>query len=462
VAAFLAVGLFQLAGASQSPDPASPPPFKALRYDEDYRAFLGPKAQREPRDALKALPLPGNPDGHLTVGGDLRLRYEQFSNAQWGQGVQDDNGYLLQRYMVHADIQAAESFRVFTQIKSGRESGRAGGPRPTDEDRLDLHQAFLDVRHQAENGSSFTLRIGRQEVAFGSSRLISFREGPNVRLSFDGARVLVRRGRWSFDAFGFSPVQTLPGTFDDSYDRQQRLWGGYASGPLAIVPGVNIDVYYLGLRRNTARFDQGVARELRHSVGTRLWGKQAAWDYNVEFVVQTGEFGSDEIFGWTVASDLGYSPAGWPLAPRLGLKANIASGDRDPSHGNLQTFNALFPRGAYFSESGLIGPANFIDLHPSLTLNPSREISLTADVDFFWRQSTRDGLYGPAVNLVRSGWSTRARYVGAQTSLFGTWKPSRHWSATFGYAHFFVGDFLRESGPAADVDYTTTYITYTF
>ncbi|MCX6954094.1 MAG: alginate export family protein, partial [Verrucomicrobia bacterium] len=86
-----------------------------------------------------------------------------------------------------------------------------------------------------------------------------------------------------------------------------------------------------------------------------------------------------------------------------GLKADIASGDRDPARAELQTFNALFPRGAYFAESALIGPANFFDVHPSVELKPRNDVTLTADWDFLWRESARDGLYGPAVNLLRSG-----------------------------------------------------------
>ena len=134
-------------------------------------------------------------------------------------------------------------------------------------------------------------------------------------------------------------------------------------------------------------------------------------------MLQAGEFGGGDILAWTAASDLGQTFAALPWSPRVGLKANIASGDRDPLDGDLETFNALFPRGAYFAESGLIGPANFIDVHPSLTLNPAPTIAVTADVDFFWRQSTRDGLYGPAVNLVRTGRTSEARYIGTQASL---------------------------------------------
>jgi hypothetical protein len=292
--------------------------------------------------------------------------------------------------MLHAGTHWDDRFRLFVQLKSGLEAGREGGPRPTDEDRFDRHQAFFDFHPAAADGVSWVFRVGRQELAFGSSRLISFREGPNVRPAFDGVRGTWRRAGWTIDVQAAAPVQTRVGAFAAGPDRGQRLWGVYAVGLPPALPGGCIDPYVLGLRRAAARFDQGTAREERQSFGARLRGQHRNWDYNTEAVVQTGRFGDAAIAAWTLATDTGFTWTGVPLSPRLGLKANIASGDRDPENGGRQTFNALFPRGAYFSESGLVGPANFMDLHPSVTVNLTRRPTFSADADFFWRESRRD------------------------------------------------------------------------
>ena len=151
-----------------------------------------------------------------------------------------------------------------------------------------------------------------------------------------------------------------------------------------------------------------------------------------------------------------------PLQPRLGLKADIASGDHDPRRRGLQTFNALFPKGAYFNEASLIGPANFIDIHPSLTLHLSEQVQCTADWDFFWRYSVRDGIYGNAVNLVRSGQKSRARYIGSAATGEVEWEATRHVTLTASYTHFFAGPFLRQSGPGQGVDFVATWVTYKF
>lgn len=450
------------ARADDATPPPSPPPFRIIRYDESYGYLRDPARRSDPLDALKFIPLNTNGDSYLTLGGEIRERYEVFSNYNWGKGPQTDDGYLLQRYMVHADLHLGPNVRFFTQFKSGLEDGRNGGPRPPDKDEFDLHQAFLDVTAHLDSEDALTLRLGRQELSYGSQRLISPREGPNVRQSFDGARAIVYRNEWRIDGFLTRPVETNPGIFDDHPDPAKLFWGVYAVHPLPIVPGGNIDFYYLGLIRKSATFNQGTAREERHSIGTRFWGAKEGWDYNSEFIYQFGSFGSGDISAWTAGSDTGYTFASVPLTPRIGLKADIASGDGNPQNPNLGTFNGLFPRGAYFSETDLIGPANIIDLHPSLGLLLTKHVQFTADWDFFWRESTGDGIYGVAVNPVRSGQRSNASYIGSQVQAKIDWQLNRHLVFAAAYAHFFAGEFLKETPPGKDVDYFSAWATYRF
>jgi len=89
-----------------------------------------------------------------------------------------------------------------------------------DEDKLDLHQGFVDFAVLKPRGnSSLTLRIGRYEMAFGSGRMVDLREGPNVPLSFDGFRLSWKSPAWQVDGFATRPVQNKPGIFDDPPQR---------------------------------------------------------------------------------------------------------------------------------------------------------------------------------------------------------------------------------------------------
>ena len=448
--------------AQTSSSPPAPPAYKQLRYEEDYSYLRDPANRSDLFDPLKFVPLGTEGDRYLSLGGEIRQRYEYFHNPVWGQEKNSPNGYWLQRYMLHADLHLGNRVRFFGQIKSGIELGRVGGPRGADEDKLDLHQAFVDIRAWTNGKDGLTLRLGRQEIALGSSRLVSFREGPNVRQSFDGVRLGWHHGEWQVDGFATKPVETKVGVFDDAWDPARSFWGVYAVGPLHPLPKAKVDLYYLGIDRKQATFDQGTGRELRHSIGARIWGKNESWDYNTELVYQWGSFGQGTIHAWTTASDTGYSLESIKFRPRLGLKADITSGDRNPTDTTLGTFNALFPKGAYFSEADLLGPYNLMDLHPSLDLDLSERVIIITDLDFFWRQSTRDGIYGIPGNLIRTGQTSTARYIGNHASVQVEWQLNRHISATAQYLHFFAGPFLKETQPGRDVDFVALWVTFKF
>ena len=430
------------------------PAYKQLRYDEDWS---GLRTHDDWLDPFKRIPIGSGDDTYLSIGGQIRERYEFFDHGTWGRDSADSSS-LLQRYMLHADLHIGPRFRVFGELKSGLEEYRKDGPRPPDEDRLDVHQAFVEM--DLSHGAS--LRAGRQEVAFGSSRLISVREGPNVRQSFDGARLSLRAAGWLTDLFAFKPVETSVGAFDDSPDHTRSFWGVYGVHKLPIVPGGNIDLYYFGLDRKRARFDAGTGREQRHTAGARIWGRAEAWDYNTEILAQWGRFGAGDIRAWSVASDTGYRLDGMQWKPRFGLKADIASGDRNPGDRTLGTLNALFPKGAYFSEADLLGPYNLMDLHPSVELHVLKNVTITPDLDFFWRQSTRDGIYGISGNLLRSGATVGARYIGFHASAQVEWRIDRHTSFAATYLHFVPGEFLRRAPPDRGVNFIATTITYRF
>jgi hypothetical protein len=282
-------------------------------------------------------------------------------------------------------------------------------------------------------------------MAYGSQRLISVRESPNNRLAFDAVRLLTKFGEWRADVWLGQPVEVDTGIFDDQRIHETTFGGGYVAGALPFIPGLNVDFYYLGLSRQDAEFARGTADEVRHSLGTRLFGRRNSLDWNFEFVGQFGSFGDDSILAWTAASDTGWTFADAPAKPRAFLRADIASGDHGGS--NLGTFNPLFPRGAYFNEAALIGPQNLMDLQPGLELAVTKSVKLTASCDFVWRESLDDGVYGVALNLQVPPGASRERYVGTFPSVLLAWQAQRHLSFTVNYVAYLFGDFVKQSIP---------------
>ena len=386
--------------------------YSILREDENWSFLKDPALRQDIWDPLKYIPL-GREGWFLTIGGEAREVVERVGNDNWGKQPYT-NTFFLERYMLHTDWHFGKYVRAFVQLKSGLESFRQGGYRPIDEKKLDFETAFVELG-AAEGYHWVVLQAGRQELNYGSGRLISVREGPNVRQSFDGARLRSGFGQWRIDAWAARPDLDKPGFFDNVPDHRTAFWGVYATRPWR--RRVSFDSYYLGLDRKSFTYNRGTGREIRHNVGARLWRAPAtnasAWDFDYEGVWQFGSFGTGGIRAWTAASDTGYSFLGTPLHPRLSLKADISSGD-SPHNGSLGTFSPIFPMGNYFgviADTGP-GPVNFIDVHPRLQTKLPRDVPISTDLVVQWRQSLTDGVYAvPGFLLVPAGAAAHASLV---------------------------------------------------
>jgi hypothetical protein len=209
--------------------PNDPPAYELLRQDEDYSYLRDDACRREPWDSLKYVRLGSCGDSFLTIGGEMREWYEGFRNVNWGVGPQDDNGYLLQRLSVHGDFHLNRRIRIFAHLTSAIEAGRNGGPRPViDESKLFFEQAFADVIVVEGKKDSLVMRLGRREFHFGSGRLVDNRDGPNVRLAFDGIALIWKKASWDLTGFATKPVLNGTGFFDAAPEHGTTFWGVYA------------------------------------------------------------------------------------------------------------------------------------------------------------------------------------------------------------------------------------------
>ena len=123
----------------------------------------------------------------------------------------------------------------------------------------------------------------------------------------------------------------------------------------------------------------------------------------------------------------------------------------------------MFPTGAYLNLANPIGPANFIQLHPTTDVRFGDKVTLLADWAFVWRESVNDGIYGPFVGPpIRTGQLSRNPFVGSSPSVTLTWNATRHVTILANYVHFFAGPFLKETPPGKDMDYVAFWVDYTF
>ncbi len=447
--------------AQTVPAPNPRPAYIDLRWDENWSYLRDHSKRADYADPLKYIGL-GHSDWYMSIGGESRTRYEFFRNATFGSAPKTPDGFVIQRFLLHTDLHFGPHARVFVQAQSGLEGGRVGGPRATDRDELELHQAFVEINTSADPKKSVTFRLGRQELQFGSGHYFSASEVFNIRRSFDAARVYWQMGKWTWNALVARPVETNQGIFDDSPDHRQEIWATGVYGPNPLIKKGNVSLYYIGFDHKLAVFDKGAGRETRHTFGTRWWGTRGPFDYNYEILFQTGSFGTRDILALGVATETGFSRPKWRFSPRFALRSDTSSGDRDRTSGTLGTFNPLFPTTAYSGLIGLIGASNIVDVTPTMRLRLLRKVYFLPETSFFWRESTADGIYSVVDTLLRTGKTSQARYVGAQVSLPVQYQIDRHFSWTVLITRFYAGQFLKESPPGRSVTYFTNFLTYKF
>lgn len=298
-------------------------------------------------------------------------------------------------------------------------------------------------------------------MMYGSNRLVDIREGPNIRQSFDGARIWANLGDARIDAFWTRPVAVNQGWFDDASDHAQQFYGVYLTTPVAIINGLSIDTYFLGLDRENAVLDAGVANEQRYTIGTRLFGRSGPTDYNFEFVYQFGHFGNRSISAFAVFSDTGFTIASAWGKPRIAVKADVASGGNSRGTGTLGTFYPLFPKNNYFNEASIQTAMNYMDIYPYVQIQPRAALAFMAGIDILWRQNTRDSFYQPPGVPIVAGNANNKRFLGAALNLQAEWQVTPNLNVNAAVVHFFADGFLRAAG-GKSITWTGAWATFNF
>ncbi|XZE19525.1 alginate export family protein [Pirellulaceae bacterium SH449] len=407
-------------------------------------------------------------DQSLRVSGEWREQYEYWRGREFGLIPEANNDYLLQRIYLNFEYEPTTWFRAQTEVGSSFQFGSPFAPGPIDEDALYFQQLFTEIALLETYRGKLATLLGRQTFSLGSGRLVAIRNGPNVRRSFDAARLRFKNERIDSQLLFGSDVSFGGDAFDNQIRSDRLLWGCYHTflpGADSVLPGSGgLDVYYLGYRNSKAVFDSVSGNERRHSFGVRafgLFGSDNAWDYNVESVFQLGSLEEKDISAWTFASVLGHTFADTPLSPRVGAKFDIISGDRDPADNILGTFNAYFPNNSYFSEAAIFAPANLFDLNFNLDLQVTDQVTAVLLWDFLWRYSELDSIYVPPGVPAFAGNLSSARYIGNSISVALTWKPREWVESTTALVHLDSGSAVTEAN-SSDINFALLWVTCYF
>lgn len=405
------------------------------------------------------------------LGGQFRVRLEDKKHfATPGRGTVDfqdrngnsDNTYFLFREKFHVGYQA-DWLTVYGEARDSRTASDERKPHP-ETDPLDLHQAFLLLGNAKE--FPLTLKIGRQELAYGDERLIGAVDWSNIGRVFDAAKLRYDNSDFWVDAFVSRVVLPDPGEFNEAND-YDFLSGIYASSK-TLVPKIEVQTYFLA--RNVspesptaigvglpATMTGASARDI-YTLGLRvksLPGQFGSWDYDAEVAGQLGDFKSGagprldhEAFAAHIAG--GHTWTNLFGNPRAGLEYNYATGDSNPSDGKHGTFDNLLPTNhKFYGYMDFVAWQNIHNARVTGSLKPLKDLTLTADYHAFWLADNSDLFYqASGAPRTAGGYGIQAdagSYVGSEIDFIATYYVCPEATLQAGYGHFFVGDYVKNS-----------------
>ena len=382
--------------------------------------------------SLASLPLAAEPDEKsIEISGQLRVReeikHELFTPAD-PMGVDTgDEAHLRARVRVDATV--SEQLAIVVELQDVRNFGSEGST-VADTEGVDLKRGYVTVTPKA---TDLTVTIGRWVMAYGDQRLIGHLEWVDQGRSYDGVHASYKPGKTSVDAFAVRVRETL-GADDDLH-----FAGVYSQ--IALVPGLQLDLYALGLR------DAMAPNQTFATLGYRAALKRGPLDGTAEAAVQVGESGGNDLVALMGVANVGYT---FPEAGlRLAGEIAYASGDDDPADDSDNTFRTLFPTNhLHYGYADLAALQNLLAFRARLSAKPSPTVITSVDLHHLRLANTTAGWFNAGGRLLRPGAEDVSSTLGNEIDVVVRWKAMRGLSVEAGVALFISGGFVEETGDA--------------
>lgn len=409
----------------------------------------------------------------IKIGGQLRMRHESwytFFPSFSGAGGSSHVDYTLLRTRVNVDADINDYLRAFVELQDSRVFGEEGstvagseGTTADTEGGFDLLQGFTEIKSLAPVSSALSdisVLVGRWRLNYGKERIIGPLDWSNIGRSWDGSRV-----RWSgkngtyVDAF-VTQVNEDP-NYSKVVDKDEIFWGVYSH--LTFAKGIvdEIEPYFLGRNTTANRSFFGIPgatleTENRYTAGIRVAGEPTVLpglDYDAEANYQFGNVivsGSnfDIQDAYSIFASAGYTCKNIAWTPRIGGKFSFATGDDDSSDDETNTFDQMYPTGhAHLGYIDLVGRQNIFDYELNLSAKPTQKWLLNVDYHWFELDQEEDLWYGVG-GTANGGWtgvgSKPDEELGQEIDITAKYAMFKNFSVTFGYSHFFIGDFIED------------------
>jgi hypothetical protein len=239
------------------------------------------------------------------------------------------------------------------------------------------------------------------------------------------------------------------------------FYGGYQKHKMAPL----VETYFL-----TMKDIKGTTDNLRYTAGARLQTNIAEGTVlDIEIPYQFGHTGSatskkKKIKAYAFHADITKSWEAFQWKPKLAVSYNEASGDNDPNDSVNNTFLPLYqsthePYGLqdFFRWQNIRNP------EVSITFSPTDKFKITPQADFYWLNSKFDSWYNTSGTTVRSKTSgERGYYAGSELSLRAYYDFNKYLKFESGYAHFFSGGYVKDSGADDGADWFYSQTAFKF
>jgi len=430
--------------------------YKPVFYDNNFAFINNPNyADSFFGDSLKR-----NRIGNLAtidIGGQVRYRFHDERNFR-GFGLTGvDDRFLLNRTRMFANIEVGEDVRIFAEGINANSSFEDFAPRGIEENEADLLNLFADVRLFAGDRGNLKFRAGRQELLYGSERLISPLDWANTRRTFEGAKLMWAGEDWNIDGFYTRPVLVNRREFD-SADYREEFFGTFAT--YKGIENNTIDLYWAGFNNsmvpNSFKYD---------TMGSRWLGSKGAYLWEVEGGYQYGSNTDNSAHdAWFFTSGMGKKFEDVTWKPTVWFYYDYASGGLDRGAG--QGFNHLFPLAhKYLGFMDLFGRSNIQTPNVLVTAQPHEKVKLLMWYYYFLLVRDKDTPYNVTMAPFRPGSAPASNDLGHEIDLMLTYSITPRTELLFGYSHFFSGNYYRQT-PAlpfrGDADFIYSHFQWNF
>lgn len=488
-----------------APAPAAKPaapvlPWKPLYFDNDFSYKGKPNAPHFLGEELKNMPLFGDdcePSGvTLSFGGEIRHRYMDEDN-RLRPGGPGRSTYDLYRWRQYADLKWGSDFRVYVEGIDASIYNNELAVTGIDKNRWDVQNAFFDVKFAERDDKPVYLRVGRQELFFGTpfpnasspgQQVISPLDWANTRRNFEGFRILSKGTDWDVDLFAVRPVNTANPTgaaggrpaagptaavlkYDNMFDESD--YSRWYSGIYSVYRGMKdhtFEPYYIWLQTDSAQQDPTWADGNRHTVGLRWTVTKPINDESGKPWVVLGadtegayQFGQDnglDVHAGFFTTKLGttFSQVTW--TPQLSFLYYWGSGDSNPTDGKNTTYDILVPLNhAYWGIIDNFAGQNLNDIAVQGTIKPHAKLTALAAMHWFSLDEAADRIYNVAGAPVGTATGTGTD-LGQELDLIATYAYNPNFDIQFGYSWFWYGNrVISNTSPTVpNQDATQLYI----